>query len=78
MEGKSTSVSIRSILCDLPFSISHAFRPSGTAATAQNGWENLMRFRDHENRFELLRFSTIHTSVKQKKWVVTIIKKKNI
>lgn len=35
IDGKSTSVKMRSTLCGLPFSISHAFKPSGTAATTQ-------------------------------------------
>jgi hypothetical protein len=35
IEGKSTSVNMRSMLCGLPFSISHAFKPSGTAATVE-------------------------------------------
>jgi len=34
-EGKSTSVNMRSMLCGLSFSISHAFKPSETVATAQ-------------------------------------------
>ena len=33
IDGKSTSVSMRSILCGLPLSNSHAFKPSETAAT---------------------------------------------
>lgn len=36
IDGKSNSVNIRSILWGLPFKVSHAFRPSGTAATANN------------------------------------------
>lgn len=35
IEGKSTSVNMRSMLCGLPFSISHAFKPSETAATVE-------------------------------------------
>jgi hypothetical protein len=35
IEGKSTSVNMRSMPCGLPFSISHAFKPSGTLTTAQ-------------------------------------------
>lgn len=34
IDGKSTSVNIRSMFRGLPFSNSHAFRPSGTAATS--------------------------------------------
>ena len=37
IDGKSTSVKMRSMLWGFPFSISHAFKPSGTASTAQKG-----------------------------------------
>ena len=37
IDGKSTSVKMRSMLWGFPFSISHAFKPSGTAETAQKG-----------------------------------------
>lgn len=35
INGKSTSVNMRSTLLGLPLNISHAFKPSDTAATAQ-------------------------------------------
>jgi len=35
IEGRSTSVNIKSTLSGFPFSISQAFKPSGTAATDQ-------------------------------------------
>ena len=35
IEGRSTSASIRSTLSGFPFSISQAFKPSGTAATVK-------------------------------------------
>lgn len=36
IDGKSTSVNMRSMLWGLHFKVSHAINPSGTAATAWN------------------------------------------
>ena len=35
IDGRSSSVNMRSMLWGLPFSNSHAFKPSGTATTVQ-------------------------------------------
>ena len=46
IDGKSTSVNMRSMLWALPFSISHAFKPSETAVTAQTVIK-AFQFQDH-------------------------------
>lgn len=70
MDGKSTSVSIRSILPGLPFSISHAFKPSATAATAQKTDQSYFHVQDHTYiQLQVLNFfpSKLQYSTKMKR-----------
>lgn len=51
--GKSTSVNMRSMLWGLPFSISQAFKPSGTAVTAQTINKTFQFQKHHVYKFQV-------------------------